>query len=50
LTFVIAKIHSTGGFAEDVIRKMIDAIMGAAVESLETMRIMHNKKYGIIEI
>jgi hypothetical protein len=49
LTFVIAKIRSTGEFAEDVVSKMIDAMMGAAVEFLETMRIMHNRNYGIIE-
>ena len=49
LTFVIEKIRSSGEFAEDIVSKMIDAMMGAAVEFLETMRIMHNRKYGIIE-
>jgi hypothetical protein len=49
LAFVIAKIRSTGEFAEDVVSKMIDAMMGAGVEFLETMRIMHNRNYGIIE-
>jgi hypothetical protein len=49
LAFVIAKIRSTGEFAEDIVSKMIDAMMGAAVEFLEKMRIMHNRNYGIIE-
>jgi hypothetical protein len=49
LSFVIAKIRSTGEFTEEVVSKMIDAMMGAAVEFLETMRIMHNKNYGILE-
>lgn len=49
LSFVVAKIRSMGEFAEDVVSRMIDAMMGAAVEFLETMRKMHNKSYGIIE-
>lgn len=49
LSFVIRKIRSTGEFAEDIVSKMIDAMMGAAVEFLETMRSIHNKNYGITD-
>jgi hypothetical protein len=49
MAVVIAKIRSTGEFAEDVVNRMIDAMMGAAVEFMETIRRMHNRNYGIIE-
>ena len=48
MALVIEKIRSTGELAADVISKMIDAMMGAAVELLETMRSLHNKNYGIL--
>ena len=48
MALVVEKIRSTGEFAADVISKMIDAMMGAAVEFLEIMRVLHNKKYGIL--
>lgn len=48
LALVIVKIRSTGEFAADVISKMIDAMMGAAVELMETMRSLHHRKYGIL--
>ncbi len=48
MTLVVKKIRSTGELAADVISKMIDAMMGAAVEMLETMRVLHNKNYGIL--
>lgn len=47
MTMVIDKIRSTGEFAEDVISKMIDAMMGAAAEFMETIRRSHSKKFGI---
>jgi len=49
MALVIAKISSTGEFAEDVVSRMIDAMMGAVVEFMETIRRMHNRNYGIIE-
>ena len=48
LALVIVKIRSTGELAADVISKMIDAMMGAAVELMETMRSFHHKNYGIL--
>jgi len=48
MALVIEKIRSTGELAADVISKMIDAMMGAAVELMETMRVLHNKNYGIL--
>lgn len=48
MALVVEKIRSTGELAADVISKMIDAMMGAAVELLETMRDLHNKNYGIL--
>ena len=45
---MIAKIRDTGEFAEDVVSKMIDAIMGAAVEFMETIRSMHNRKIDVV--
>ena len=38
LTFVSDKIRSSGEFAEDVVIAMIDAIMGAAIEFIQTSR------------
>jgi hypothetical protein len=38
LTFVFDKIRSSGEFAEDVVIAMIDAIMGAAIEFIQTSR------------
>lgn len=38
LTFVFDKIRSSGEFVEDVVIAMIDAIMGAAVEFIQTKR------------
>ena len=48
MALVVEKIRGTGEFAADVISKMIDAMMGAAVELMETMRVLHNKNYGIL--
>ena len=48
MTLVVEKIRGAGDLAADVISKMIDAMMGAAVEMLETMRVLHNKNYGIL--
>lgn len=48
MTHVVDDIRSTGELAADVINKMIDAMMGAAVELLETMCVLHNKNYGIL--
>jgi len=48
MALVVEKIRSTGELAADVISKMIDAMMGAAVELMETMRVLHNKNYGIL--
>jgi len=45
MTLVIDKIRSTGELAEDVINKMIDAM----AEIMETIRRLHNKKLGITE-
>lgn len=47
MTFVAAKIRSTGEFAEDIISRMIDAMMGAAIEFMETFRGSHGKKAAI---
>jgi hypothetical protein len=47
MALVIANIRSTGEFAEDVISKMIDAMMGAATELMKTIRRAHDNKYGI---
>ena len=49
MTLVIDKIRSTGELAEDVISKMIDAMMGAMADIMETIRRSHNKKFGIAE-
>ncbi|MFH1215746.1 MAG: hypothetical protein V1706_04510 [Pseudomonadota bacterium] len=49
MTLVIDKIRSTGELAEYVISKMIDAMMGAMVDIMETIRRSHNKKFGIAE-
>ena len=38
LTLVFDKIRSSGEFAEDVVIAMIEAIMGAAVEYIQTKR------------
>lgn len=38
LTLVLDKIRNAGEFAEDVVNAMIDAIMGAAVEFIESSR------------
>ena len=48
LALVVEKIRGTGEFAADVITKMIDAMMGAAVELMETIRVLHHKNYGIL--
>ena len=48
MTLVVEKIRSAGELAADVISKMIDAMMGAAAEMLEAMRVLHNKNYGIL--
>ena len=47
MALVIANIRSTGELAEDVISKMIDAMMGAAAELMETIRRAHDNKFGI---
>lgn len=49
MTLVIDKIRSTGELAEDVISKMIDAMMGAMADIMETIRRSHDKKFGIAE-
>ena len=49
MTLVIDKIRSTGELAEDVINKMIDAMMGAMADIMETLRRLHNKRLGIAE-
>jgi hypothetical protein len=49
MALVIDKIRTTGEFAEDVVSKMIDAMMGAAVEFMETICSMHNKNLEIIK-
>ena len=49
MTLVIDKIRSAGELAEDVINKMIDAMMGAMAEIMETIRRSHNKRFGIAE-
>lgn len=49
MTLVINTIRSTGELAEDVISKMIDAMMGAMADIMETIRRAHNKKFGIAE-
>jgi hypothetical protein len=38
LAFVLDKVRSSGTFAEDVVIAMIDAIMGAAVEFIQSSR------------
>ncbi|MDW7774499.1 MAG: hypothetical protein SCH71_16565 [Desulfobulbaceae bacterium] len=38
MALVITKIKSTGEFAENIVIRMIDAMMGAAVEFMETIR------------
>lgn len=38
LTLALDKVRSSGEFAEDVVFAMIDAIMGAAVEFIQTSR------------
>lgn len=45
---LVAKISSTGEFAEDVVGKMIDAMMGTAVEFMQTIRSMHNRNLKVI--
>ncbi|MEJ2691101.1 MAG: transposase [Deltaproteobacteria bacterium] len=47
MSLVVANIRSTGEFAEDAISKMIDAMMGAAAEFMETISRTHDNKYGI---
>jgi hypothetical protein len=47
MALVITKIRSTGEFAEDVVSRMIDAMMGAAVEFMETIRSVHSKNLYI---
>ena len=41
MSFVIEKIRSTGEFAEDLMRALIDTMMGAAIEFLETSCLRH---------
>jgi len=49
MALAIANIRSAGEFAEDVISKMIDTMMGAMAEIMETIRRSHNNKFGITE-
>ncbi|MFH7320743.1 hypothetical protein ACHHRT_09045 [Desulfurivibrio sp. D14AmB] len=49
MTLVIDRIRATGELPEDVISKMIDAMMGAMAEIMETIRRSHSNKYGIVE-
>jgi hypothetical protein len=46
LTLVFDKIRSSGEFAEDVVIAMIDAIMGAAVEFVQTKRRLAGNSYS----
>lgn len=48
MALVIAKIRATGEFAEDVVGKMIDAMMGAAVEFMGTIRSMHDRNLEVV--
>jgi hypothetical protein len=38
LALALDKVHSSGAFAEDVVFAMIDVIMGAAIEFIQTSR------------
>lgn len=49
MALVIDKIRSTGELAQGVICKMIDAMMGAMAEIMETIRRSHNNKYGLTD-
>ncbi|WP_157493149.1 hypothetical protein [Desulfonatronovibrio magnus] len=44
MVLVIDKIRSTGELAEDSICKMIDTMMDAMAEIMETIRRSHNNK------
>ena len=43
LALALNKVRSSGEFAEDVIVAMLDAIMGAAVEFIQTSRSLSMK-------
>jgi hypothetical protein len=49
LTLVLDKVRSSGEFAEDVVIAMIDAVMGAAVEFIQTKKRLsgNNNVYSI---
>jgi hypothetical protein len=48
MVLVIAKIRTTGKFAEDIVGIMIDAMLGAAVEFMETIRSMHCGNHEVL--
>ncbi|MHB1351295.1 MAG: hypothetical protein ACYCYR_15700 [Desulfobulbaceae bacterium] len=48
MALVLAKIRTTGKFAEDIVGMMIDAMMGAAVEFMETIRSMHGGNHEFL--
>jgi hypothetical protein len=47
MALVNANIWATGDPAEHVFSKMIDAMIGAVIKFMKTIRSVHNKKIGI---